>query len=69
VPLTSNVVWAGSPGNTFLSAKVVGLPKDSVANASLIFTTNREFLTERISRLPPKQFAQVMQAIDVVLGR
>ncbi len=69
VPLTSNLTWANAPGNTFLSAKTVGLPKDSVANASQIVTIDRAFFTERAAKLPPKQIAQVIQGIDVVLGK
>lgn len=69
VPLTSNLVWADAPGNTLLRAKTTGLPKDSVANASQIISIDRSLLDERVSRLPPKQVAQILQGIDVVLGR
>jgi mRNA interferase MazF len=69
VPLTSNLTWAEAPGNTLLSAKTTGLPKDSVANASQIVTIDRSFLTERVGRLGPKQLAQILCGIDVVLGR
>ena len=69
VPLTSNLAWAGAPGNVLLPARAAGLPKDSVANASQIITVDRAFLTERVAKLPAKHFAQVMSGIDVVLGR
>lgn len=69
VPLTSNLVWADAPGNTLVPAKSAGLPKDSVANASQIITIDRSFLAERVGRLAPKQLAQIMHGIDVVLGR
>ena len=69
VPLTSNLTWARAPGNVLLPAKVAGLPKDSVANASQLITIDRALLTERVAKLPPKHFAQVMSGIDVVLGR
>ena len=69
VPLTSNIVWAGAPGNTLLTAKATGLPKDSVANVSQIIALDRSLLAERLRRLPPKQLAQVLHGIDVVLGR
>lgn len=69
VPLTSNLTWADAPGNTLLSAKMAGLPKDSVANASQIVTIDRSLLTKRVRRLGPKQFAQILHGIDVVLGR
>ena len=69
VPLTSNLIWASAPGNVLLPAKAAGLPKDSVANASQLITVDRALLTERVAKLPPKHFAQVMSGIDVVLGR
>ena len=36
VPLTSNLRWADAPGNVPLTARLTGLPKDSVANVSAI---------------------------------
>jgi mRNA-degrading endonuclease toxin of MazEF toxin-antitoxin module len=52
-----------------LPAKAAGLPKDSVANTSQVIAVDRAFLTERMTKLSPKHFAQVMSGIDVVLGR
>lgn len=69
VPLTSNVVWAGAPGNTLLPAKVTGLARDSVANVSQIIALDRSLLTERVGRLAPKPLAQILYGIDIVLGR
>lgn len=69
VPLTSNLAWAGAPGNVLLSAKATGLPKDSVANVSQILTLNRSLLSERAGRVGPKQLAQILHGVDVVLGR
>jgi mRNA interferase MazF len=69
VLLTSNRVWADAPGNTLISAKTAGLPKDSVANASQSIALDRTFLTDRAGRLPPKLFARILQGIDIVLGR
>ncbi|MEW5814719.1 MAG: type II toxin-antitoxin system PemK/MazF family toxin [Spirochaetota bacterium] len=37
VPLTSNVTWAGAPGNVLLSTAITGLSKESVANVYLIW--------------------------------
>jgi mRNA interferase MazF len=69
VPLTSNLAWARAPGNVLLSARSSRLPKDSVANASQIVAVDRAFLTERVGKLAPKDLAQVMSGVDVVLGR
>lgn len=69
VPLTSNLAWATAPGNTLLSAKVTGLPKDSVANASQMFAIDRSFLSTRVGKVAPKRLEQILVSIDVVLGR
>ena len=69
VPLTSNITWAGAPGNTLLAAKATGLPKDSIANVSQIIALDRSLLTERVGRLASKPFAQILHGIDIVLGR
>ena len=57
VPLTSNLVWADAPGSVLLPARLTGLPKDSVANASQIMALARAFLGERVGSLPPKKWA------------
>ena len=69
VPLTTNLTWEDAPGNTRVPAKVAGLPKDSVANASQLFAVSRSYLSTRIGRLPPKRLEQILASIDVVLGR
>ena len=69
VPLTSNLKWAEAPGSVLLSAKATGLPKDSVANESLIVATDRSLVVERAGRLAPAKLALVLSGIDVVLGR
>lgn len=69
VPLTTNLRWADAPGNVFLPASVSGLPEDSVANATQMITVDRRFLADRVKKLPPKRFEQVINGIDVVLGR
>jgi mRNA interferase MazF len=52
VPLTSNLKWALASGNVSLSARVTGLPKDSVANVSQIISLDKSLLSERVSKLP-----------------
>ena len=69
VPLTSNTVWSGAPGNVLLSSKTTGLPKDSVANVSQIVTLERTVLTERIAKLAPPKVELILAGIDIVLGR
>lgn len=69
VPLTSNLRWAGAPGNVLLKARRSGLPKDSVANVSQIVAVDRSVLTEHVGRVPRAQLELVLGGIDVVLGR
>ncbi|MGE0447883.1 MAG: type II toxin-antitoxin system PemK/MazF family toxin [Vicinamibacterales bacterium] len=69
VPLTSNVKWAGAPGNVLLQARETGLPRDSVANVSQIVALDRSLLSEQAGRLTPKHVTQLLHGIDVMLGR
>lgn len=69
VPLTSNIRWADAPGNILLKGSVTGLPRDSVANVSLIVALDRDQLTERVGKLPPRHVTAVINGIDAVLGR
>jgi mRNA interferase MazF len=69
VPLTSNLKWANAPGNVSLSARSTGLPKDSVANVSLIVALDKQQLTERIGRITRRQLDLILAGIDIVLGR
>jgi mRNA interferase MazF len=69
VPLTSNLAWANAPGNVLLSAKLTGLPKESVANASQIVVVDKTQLEEHVGRLPRRKLELVLNGIDVVLGR
>jgi mRNA interferase MazF len=69
VPLTSNLKWARAPGNVQLSAAATNLPKDSVANVSLVVALDKLQLVERIGKIPRRQFELVLAGIDVILGR
>ncbi len=69
VPLTGNLKWAAAPGNVLLTSRDTGLPRDSVANVSLIVSLDRSLLSERVGKLAPRKLHLVMSGIDVVLGR
>lgn len=69
VPLTSNLKWALAPGNVRLSARITGLPKESVANVSQIIAVDKEFLKMRVGKLPHHKLQLLLSGIDVVLGR
>jgi mRNA interferase MazF len=69
VPLTSNLRWSDAPGNALFSARMTGLPKDSVANVSLIVALDKALLTDRVGKLPRSKLELLLAGIDVVLGR
>jgi mRNA interferase MazF len=69
VPLTSNLKWADAPGNVLLPRHESGLPQDSVANVSLIVALDKQQLTEKVRKLPPRRLQLVLAGIDTVLGR
>jgi len=69
VALTSNLRWAEAPGNVLLSARLTGLPRDSVANVSQLVTLDRGALTERVGSLPAQKLELVLLGIDIVMGR
>jgi mRNA interferase MazF len=68
-PLTSNMEWAGAPGNVSLPAELTGLTRDSVANVSQIVTLDRKALTERVSKLPRNKMDLIISGIDIVIDR
>jgi mRNA interferase MazF len=68
VPLTSIIKWADAPGNVLLKAKSTGMPKDSVANVSLVVALDKDQLTERCGKLARRQLQAVLSGINVILG-
>lgn len=69
VPLTSNLRLAIAPGNVLLNAKSTNLPKDSVANVSLLTSIDREVLNERVGRLTKTELELILGGVSLVLGR
>ena len=69
VPLTSNRVWGGAPGNLLLRAKDTGLDRDSVAKASGVVALDKAQLDERVGKVSRRKLELVLAGIDVVLGR
>lgn len=67
VVITSNTQLAEAPGNTLLQSKATGLPKDSVANVSQVFTVDKKFLVERIGMLPEYLQDKVDEGLRTVL--
>ncbi len=69
VPLTSNLKWAGAPGNLPLPARLTGLPRESVANVSQLISVDKDLLTTRVSRLPEVKLQLILSGIDIILGK
>jgi len=68
IALTSNLRLAEAPGNVLLSSKETGLEKDSVANVSQIVTLDKDFLTEKVHRLPNETMQEIEDGIRLVLS-
>lgn len=69
VPLTGNLGRAAAPGNVVLTAARTGLPRDSVANVSLITSVDKSLVLERTGILSTHEIRRVLSGIAVVLGR
>jgi len=67
VVVTSNTKLAHAPGNVFLSCKVTGLPRDSVANVSQVITIDKGFLTEAVGSIPQGLLKQIEDGLRLVL--
>lgn len=65
--ITSNTKLAEAPGNALLQSKATGLPTDSVANVSQVFTIDKKFLVERIGMLPEYLQEKVDEGLRTVL--
>ncbi|MCD6344766.1 MAG: type II toxin-antitoxin system PemK/MazF family toxin [Anaerolineae bacterium] len=58
---------AHASGNVFLSCKVTGLPRDSVANVSQVITIDKGFLTEAVGSIPQGLLKQIEDGLRLVL--
>jgi mRNA interferase MazF len=67
--ITSNTGLAAQPGNVFLPAAATGLPKDSVANVTVLLTANKYELEEPpVGRVPADLMRRVDRGIRQALG-
>jgi mRNA interferase MazF len=69
IPLTTNMRWANVPGNVLLSSQVTNLPQDSVANASLVISIDKELLIDHVGKLTREKLELILAGLDAVLGR
>ena len=68
VAVTSNLRLVDAPGNVRLTRRTSRLSKDSVANISQVITVDRQFLTQRISRLAPATMRDIDAGLRLVLA-
>lgn len=67
VVLTSNLGRGEAPGNVLISARQSGLPKDSVASVSQVFTIDKEMLAERVGSLSGPLMRRVDKGLRLTL--
>jgi len=67
VIVTSNTRLAQAPGNVLLPKRATGLSQESVANVSQVITVDKQFLTERIGKLPTNLVEQIEAGLRLVL--
>lgn len=67
VIITSNTQLAQAPGNVLLPHEATGLPRDSVANVSQIFTVDKTFLVERVGSLPEHLQEEIDEGLRTIL--
>ena len=65
--LTSNLKYAGVPGNVPLEKDEANLPKASVVNVSQILTIDKTQLGEYIGTLSPKRVNEILDGISLFL--
>lgn len=68
VPLTSSLERAGLAGNVLLSGAASGLSKDSVAVPLGLELVDRDWLVERVGRVPVSAMAALDRGLEAVLG-
>ena len=66
--LTSNLRLLDAPGNVLVPRRASGLPKDSAANVSQVFTLDRDLLEKRTGRLPADLIRAVGNGLRLVLA-
>ena len=66
-PITSNLKWAGLPGNILIKKGEGNLQRDSVVNVSQITTVDRSFLEEKIGTLTKAKVREIIEGIKSVI--
>ena len=68
VVVTSNSALAQAPGNVRISKTDSSLSKTSVVNVSQLLTIDRQFLTERVGKLPGRVMERINEGLKMVLS-
>jgi mRNA interferase MazF len=66
--ITSNTGLAAMPGNVFLPAVAVGLPRDSLVNVTALVTLNKSDLGKQAGTVPDALMREVNVGLRRVLG-
>lgn len=66
--LTTSLTRARDPGVIRISARGTGLPRDSFANVSQIYTVERRVLRDQIGRVPDNLMADIDRDLRLVLA-
>lgn len=61
--LTTNLNWAGAPGNVLLRKGEAHLPKASVVNVSQIYTADKKSLVQKIGTLSSRRLREVLSGV------
>jgi mRNA interferase MazF len=65
--LTSNLRWAGIPGNVQILKGTAGLDRESVVNLTQLLTLDKDDLDTRVGRLPLPLVREVDEGLRQVL--
>jgi mRNA interferase MazF len=68
VALTTHLRLAEAPGNVLIPATISGLPRDSVANVSQLYTLDKSLLTEEIGVAPENVMARIDRGLRLVMA-
>lgn len=67
VMLTSSLRLADAPGNVRVPAREAGLPRESIANVSQLFTVDKALLTDRTGQVRPATLDRIADGLRLVL--
>jgi mRNA interferase MazF len=66
--ITSNLRLAAAPGNVMLRRRECRLTRDSVVNVSQLITLSKNFLVERIGKIPAARLDEIAEGLRLVLS-